>query len=195
MSEWWESLTAVQRFFLYCGVPASVILMLQTVLLVFDMGDAPADGDGDVPDGDLDGMDPDAGLRIFTIRGFVTFFSIFGWLGLTLTQLKLPNAVSVVLAFCGGSLAMVGVAVLIRGILKLQTSGNIDNKNAIGKTATVYMSIPAKRKGAGKVTVLVQESLQEIEAVTDHETPLKTGTSVVVVAVNNQSMLVVEPLS
>lgn len=62
MVAWWESLTVLEHFLLYLAVPATLVLLIQTVLLfVGGISDGDADGDGldldgdGIPDVDLDG--------------------------------------------------------------------------------------------------------------------------------------------
>lgn len=216
MALWWESLTNLQQVLALFAIPATIILALQTLLLLFGLG-----GHGDADDGagieDHDGHDAgyhpghhgssahaqhdshpdghhDGGLRIFTVRAFVAFFSIFGWLGIALIDNGVNNALSITLAFLTGATAMVGIAYFFKSVMRLQSSGNIDIRNSLGKTATVYIPIPPNRSGKGKVTVLVQGRLSEVEAVTDSEFTLKTGSEVVGVSVSNQNVLCVAPL-
>jgi hypothetical protein len=77
----------------------------------------------------------------------------------------------------------------------LQDSGNINIKNAIGKKGTVYIPIPKNGEGHGKISILLQERLIEVNAVTQSDRVLKTGESVVVVGLLNQQTVLVECLS
>ena len=69
MSAWWESLTWLERLFAYVAFPATLLLILQTLMLLFGLGhDGGADTDGDA-DADLDlasdtDADLDAGLAV-----------------------------------------------------------------------------------------------------------------------------------
>ena len=63
-----------------------------------------------------------------------------------------------------------------------------------GKTATVYLTVPEKRSGVGKVTVSVQERTMEYRAVADNE-GIPTGSKVVVVGITNGDTLEVVPYS
>lgn len=64
MIVWWESLTTLEHLLLYLAVPATLVLLIQTVLLF--MGGL-SDGDGDADGLDLDGdgiPDVDPGLDL-----------------------------------------------------------------------------------------------------------------------------------
>ena len=61
MAAWWQSLSALDHVLLYIAVPATLILLIQTVLL-FAGGAFDSDGDAGVPDADgpdFDGHDVD----------------------------------------------------------------------------------------------------------------------------------------
>ena len=66
--------------------------------------------------------------------------------------------------------------------------------NAIGKTAEVYLTIPAHRAGKGKITVTVQNRTMEYEAETEFDA-LPTGSSVQIVAVVGDDAVAVIPAS
>ncbi|OQA23767.1 MAG: hypothetical protein BWY59_02539 [Verrucomicrobia bacterium ADurb.Bin345] len=73
---------------------------------------------------------------------------------------------------------------------KLQSGGGTLNlQNAVGREGTVYLTIPAN--GAGKVSVVVQNRLGEFEATSESGEELKTGTSIRVVGVTGDKVLVV----
>ncbi len=58
MIEWWESLTLLQQIFTCMAVPATLILIIQSILLLFGIGFGGGDGDaGDISsdfDSDID---------------------------------------------------------------------------------------------------------------------------------------------
>ena len=212
MLNWWNSLDALQHFFAYVAIPATLILCIQTILLLFGLGaggdgDLDSDtsgldtGDGTAPDLDAPDLDTrdgesghdlahDPGLRIFTIRGLVAFFSVFGWAGLALSRSGVPGGVSTLIAFLLGLGAMVVLALMLRGALRLQSDGTMDLKNALGLCGTVYLTVPPRRQGTGKITLVLQGQLGEFEALTDEAEPLKTGQSVQVVGLSGPIMVV-----
>ena len=67
----------------------------------------------------------------------------------------------------------------------------MDANNAVGKKGTVYIRIPKKGEGTGKINVLVQESYSEFDAMSNGE-ELQTGTNVLIVGIQN-GVLIVEP--
>ena len=95
------------------------------------------------------------------------FFTIFGWVGVVLSDQDLPVLLNLFLSLLSGLVAMFVVGYLFYSINKLQSSGNISLSNAIGLSGEVYIPIPAARKGVGKVQLLLQERFIEVEAITD----------------------------
>ena len=192
MLQWWQSLSAIEHGFAYIALPATIILVIQTLLLLFGLGgdgpeaaidtdaDFDADGAPDFDQGDVAELS-DAGLRIFTVRGFVAFFSVFGWGGLWLLRAGVHPAAA----------SMIVIALILRAALRLQNDGTVELRNAIGCAGTVYLTIPANREEPGKVNVLVQERLGEFDAVTDENEAIPTGTEVLVTAVSGKTTLVV----
>lgn len=211
-TNWWEGLTLLQQCFAVVAIPATVILLLQTVLLLFGLGGHDADHGEVDTDHDFDhGFDHDAdhdfdhdahdgahhaaGIRLFTLRGIVALFAVGGWLGVAMCDLGLSPVLAGLIAAAGGFAALVIAALVIKYALRLQENGNIAAKNAVAHTATVYIPIPAARSGCGKVTMNLQERFVEMEALTDCDRTLKTGETVQVVGVTDEDKLVVRPLS
>lgn len=199
MELWWEAMTTLERVMACIACPATLVLLIQTALLLFGFGSADSgldidvDGDG-APDAGFDGeADGDAGIRIFTVRGLVTFFTIFGWSALVLLKGGTVSYLAVGSAFLLGAFAMVLTALFLKWVMKLQSDGTVDLKNAVGLTARVYLPIPAKRSGTGKVNVLLQERYCECSAVSDSESSLPTDCEVVVTGISGRDTLIVRP--
>ncbi|MBQ2755474.1 MAG: hypothetical protein IJF27_02250 [Oscillospiraceae bacterium] len=189
MLEWWNNLSLVSQIFTAMAVPATVVMIIQALLLLLGIGG----GDGDVDVDDISDIDAEAseGLSLISVRGIVAFFSVGGWAGLVCDTGELPVVISVLIATAAGLAAMIGVALLFKSIMKLQTSGNIVIANAVGKTATVYIPIPPRKEGRGKVTVLVQNRFVELEAMTEDERCLETNETVTICAVADTGTVIV----
>ncbi len=198
--EFWNSLVLGQQIFLCIAVPATLALiaMIVSMLVGLGSGDADLDGDSDL-DGDpgVDGDIPDAGLSLFTSRGIVAMLAVMGWSGFVMLDnaLGLHWVVGVAISLALGLITLVLVAFAMRAISRLQSSGNLDLSNAIGKVAQVYLTIPEAGRAAGKVSITVQERLVEVAAITTAPDPIKTGSYVRVVSVSENGILMVEPLN
>lgn len=192
MINWWNELMLLQQIFALIALPSTVLIVIQTVLLLIGIG---GDSDTDVDVDDVDGIDlPDDGLAIFSVRGILSMLCITGWVAVALLETSLPQAVSIAIAIVCGIATLIGMAYLMRAINRLQSSGNIDIENCVGKIAEVYIPIPASGDGSGKVNLTVQEKFSEFTAITTAADQLKTGAFVRVVAVSESGVLVVEPL-
>ena len=202
MTAWWQSLTTLEHALLYIAIPATLILVIQTILLFVGGGLGGEDcGDTAAESGSFEGMDGSEGehpaqasgsLHLFTIRGIIAFLTLFSWGALWLCQLGLPGFAAVFLAVPIGFAGMVAIALIVREALRLQYDGTLDPRNALGRTGEVYLTVPAARSGTGKVTVLVQEQLREFEAQTDSHRSIPTGAPILVVGLLEETLLVQE---
>ena len=194
MINWWNSLMLSQQIFACIAIPSTVIVLIQTVLLLIGIGDDSGSEGADFDeDGVPDGGDGD-GLTLFTVRGITTMLAVTGWSGMALLETALPDIVSVILSVLFGVAMLFLMAYIMKLVSKLQASGNIDVENAIGKVAQVYIPIAPSGSGFGKVTMTVQEKFCEFNAITTAGYTLKTGLYVRIVAVDESGTLVVEPL-
>ena len=210
MIEWWNSLSIISQVFYCIAIPSTLVLLIQTILLFLGLDDDGADdlsGGGDIEvsadvDGDgifdVDGTEVTedisglADLKIFTLRGIIAFFVVFGWVGVSMDSMNISYYVTIPVSVACGVLMMVAIAFLMRAVMRLRNDGNIENRNAVGKSGTVYLTIPASRGGEGKVQVMIQGSYVERNAVTDEAEPIPTGSEIVVIGVSGNSNLVVK---
>lgn len=198
MLEWWNSIGLVGQIYALIAIPSTLVLVVQTILLIFGISGEDIDADGiDLNGngmGDTPGDGGESGLTLFSVRGIMAMAAIGGWSGLVMHSSGIALPVTVLLSLAFGFLALTGIAVLMKLAVKLQDNGNLDLGCAIGKVATVYIPIPGNMSGSGKVNLTVQERFIEIGAVTTVERKLKTGESVRVIATDETGLVVVEPL-
>ncbi len=201
LGQWFEALGLFGQICLCFAFPASIVLLVQIVLSLIGLSDGGMDlPDGaddalpDIPDGpeDFSAGDVDlGGFHIFTLRTVMAFFVSFGWMGVSLAGGTLPPWAQMLISISFGLIMMALVAFLMWGVLRLQSDGTANNRNALGSSGTVYLTVPAGRIGHGKVNVMLQGALVERDAVTDEKEPLPYGTEIVVVGVSGESTLVV----
>ena len=122
---------------------------------------------------------------------FLTFFGLAGW---GAQAGGWSNLASIGAATASGGAVMLIVAWLLHAQLKLQSAGNVDPTNAIGKSATVYLRIPGKRAGAGKITVSIQGRTMEYAAITAGD-EIPTGELVRIVSMPTEGTFDVVPLN
>ena len=179
--DWFIELSAAEKTYFIIAVVASIFLIIQIILMLFSLGGGDIDMDGgfDSPD-TID--DADGGLSFFTVKGLTAFFALGGWCGFA-AQTALGDNIwaPILIALATGAVALLGVGFAMRGLAKLQCSGNLVKKNLIGTVATVYVSIPEKRSGRGKITLTAQGSFMEIDAMTDENEHIPVDSTVEIV--------------
>lgn len=187
----WSALTGIQQIFWGISIVFSVLFVIQFVLSIIGIdfdGDAEADFDGS---DSVDGLDAD--FALLSVRSVIAFFTFFGWTGVVALSGGAGSMLAILLASSAGFVAMLVVAYIFYLFIKLQSSGTLKLDNAIGGVGEVYLLIPDKQSGAGKVQMKVQGSLRELDAIsTEGEIP--TGAPVRVIDVLDNGMLLVEPV-
>lgn len=212
MTEWWIALGSAGQVFACIAIPATVMLLIQMVLTLIGLGgdemgadaeaDTAADGvdgvDGDIGDSDVNILEGDAdrdiadgGLRVFTLRGLIAFFSVMGWMGTICCELELALPLTIVISVAAGLGAMFLIAAIMKWLLGLQDDGTENIKNALGVSGTVYLRIPPARSGKGKISAVIQGKLCEKYAVTDEETVINCDEEVTVIGISGEETLIV----
>lgn len=204
----------MMTFFIFCAAVGGTILLLQLILMLVGLGgdhdvgvhdghmdfgdhgiDAGHQGFGDHPmEGDHADQGSSAFFGVLSFRALVAAVTFFGLGGMTAVAAEAPQYVSVVLAGASGAAAMFIVAWLMRLLHSLGEEGNVKIERTVGSAATVYLSIPPKGKGTGKITVRLQDRTMEYQAITQETEELPTGAQVVVVAVVTPDTVEVEAL-
>ena len=186
--------------YLVTAIVGCTLLLLQVILQVFGLG-AEADMDAAAPDVDVDvdaGHDPAHGTAgtvffgILSFKAMVSFAGVFGLTGLSLESTDLAMGHRIAISVLAGFVAMIVVAYMMRALHSLSTSGTLVLRNAVGHQGSVYLRVPPKGKGQGKVTIELQGRSVELPAVTDGGEEIPTGHSIKVVEVlGNETVKVV----
>src|SRR5262245_28622548 len=174
-------------FFLVCAGVGGTLILLQ-----FLAGSLGFGGDhGDAGRHDLAGHHDAASgehgdgnwfLGLLTFRALSAAVAFFGLGGLIAGYYDMPNSAQLATATLSGFAALYLVATLMKMLYQLRADGTVRLDQAVGRTGTVYLRVPAEKTGPGKVTLNLQNRTVELEAFTAaHELP--TGTPVRVVAV------------
>ncbi|HOE05915.1 MAG TPA: serine protease [Bacteroidales bacterium] len=188
---WWQAMEIAEKIYWCIAIPFSIVFIIQLIMTLVggDFDASSSTGDADVA------VDSDHGIgfQFISIKNLIGFFTIFSWTGIACTAAGLNPILTVVIAVVAGLIMMLLMGLLIYYMGKLAEDGSMKMEDAIGKTATVYLTIPAKRSAQGKVQ-LTLHGFQTLDAVTDDAEELKNGNMVKVVDIINHEILLVTKL-
>ena len=187
MSLWWNALTAAQQIFYGIAFLGTFLVILQTILLTTGVH---LDHQADLGSGD---SGHPSGLHILSIRTLVAFLAGFGWAGVVALACGGSLNVAIMAALLVGLGMAYSILALMRGMSRLTHDGTINYRNAIGLTATVYITIPPAGATGGQVEAMIQGRLAVVSAITQNATALASGTIVRVVDVATTNALIVAP--
>jgi hypothetical protein len=184
----WSELDLMRQIYWLISIPSTLIFLFLVVSSVFGSAmdaDIHTDFDHSFTGGD------DIPFQFLSVKNIVGFFTMFGWSGLGFISLEMHPVMVIFLSSICGFLMMLAMATLFYLMSRLAETGTLNVRNAIGRTGEVYLTIPAARKGIGKVQITVQGTLQTLDAITDDAEPLTNSSFVQVVdVIDNQILLV-----
>ena len=194
-SNWWSGLSFFEQIYWVIAIPATLIFLLQLVLTFVGADDHGHDFDHDTS------IDHDSGIgfHFITLKNLIAFFTVFAWSGLAcidgFTDDKgafSNHGITIFISIICGLLMMLIMASIYYFMSKLSHSGTLVINNAIGQIGDVYITIPAKKSGVGKVQVKVQGSLRTLDAMTTDAEAIKTGSIIEVVDIVGDNILLVK---
>ncbi|ADY53550.1 hypothetical protein Pedsa_3011 [Pseudopedobacter saltans DSM 12145] len=188
MNEWWNALEVFDKVIWIITVPVSVVFIIQMVFTFLGM-DSNDDLNVDF-DGDLDSDVGHVPFQLFTFRNFINFLLGFGWAIISFKSIIENQGILILLGIAVGCLLVAAVMYIFISMNKFAQSGNMDIRNSINRTAQVYLTIPAKKSGTGKVHINIQGTLRELDAITLGES-IPSGNYVKVVDVSQNNILLV----
>jgi hypothetical protein len=198
----------MEQVYLFCAIAGGTVFICQFLLGMLGLGgdhdhsgdasghDAGGDAHDHPGDGHGHGVGHDGALSWFlgmlSIRTVTAGVTFFGLGGLAATGGRLPAPATVAIASVAGFAALYLVAWTMKLLGKLRADGTVHIEHAVGLPGTVYLTIPANKQGAGKVTLNLQNRTMEYQALTASG-PIPTGASVVVVGVLGPDTVEVAP--
>lgn len=134
-------------------------------------------------------------LKYLSIQSILAFVMGFGWGGLFgYRGLELNPALSGVVGVVIG-IGMVRLLIFVlEMITRLNQSGNITRSDLLGLEGSVYIAVPARGGGRGRVSILI-ENRQRMISARSADAELPRNARVKVVKLNNDNTVTVEPVA
>jgi len=187
--EIFDNLDPVLRTFWFIAIPISIIFLIQTIMTFtgFDSSDGlEADFDGDL-------QSVEAPFELFSLRNLINFLLGFSWTGISFYSTISNSFILFGLAFLVGSLFIYSFFLIIKQVQKLAENNSFQIASTLNKTAEVYLTIPEKKTGKGKIMISVNGSFHELSAMTENE-KIPSGSIIKVVKIENNNILIVETI-
>lgn len=180
LMDWFSEGSLALQIFRVIAAVGLIMAIIQVVLRLIGADsdidfDAEADTDGHV-------------ISWTTLAGFALGFGTTG-------ALMIGSGFSIPASAVGGIgtglVIAAGFFFLMRGFHRLKEDNTFRIENTVGKTATVYVRIPAGANG-GQVQVVAQSRMMTLAAISDSEVP--TGGKVKVIEVVDHETVKVTPV-
>lgn len=159
----------------------SVVFLIQTVLTFVGMDWSGSELNADF-DGNLD--DNAVPFQLFTLRNLINFLIIFSWSGIAFYSTFSNIILIIILATISGILFVFLFFLMLKKIEKLSDNNTFDIAKTVGMCGEVYLKIPKKNTGKGKILISYKGSIKELDAVTEGD-EIKFQTQIKIIDFNN----------
>lgn len=187
--ELFESFDTLLRTFWIVASFSSIIFIIQTIM-TFVGADA-SDGVNADFNGDFDGSD--APFQLFSLRNLINFLLGFSWTGISFYNAIENKTILIIVSFLVGVSFLFMFFVIIKQIQKLAEDNTFKLTQTLNKSAEVYLTIPERKTGKGKITISINGSFHELEAMTEND-KISNGTLVKIVKIESDNILIVETI-
>jgi hypothetical protein len=177
--------TTLMQIFWGSAIISTVIMLIQTILSLIGMSDL------DLEVGVDGGLDDCSGADLFTIKNIVNFFVGFGWTGVSFRSYIESDLLLVLISLLVGVCFVIIFIIIFKQLMKLESNSAVGADACVGRTADVYLRIPANRSGKGKIQLSLNGAAREFDAVTDESEPIPSGAVVTVKEIVGKSVLLV----
>ncbi len=187
--EVFQTLEPLLKTFWFVAIPTSLVFIVQTVM-TFMGADATDGADADF-DSNLSGTD--APFQLFSLRNLINFLLGFSWTGISFYNTIDNRIILILVSLAVGCLFVFLFFLIISQVQRLAEDNSFRYSNTIGRTAEVYLAIPEKMQGKGKVLISINGAIHELDAMTGQE-KLAAGSVVKVISIESESILIVEKI-
>ncbi len=186
----WEGKTLLDKLFFFAAVIGGALFLVQLILL-FLGGHADMDLELDADLVEPGHAGADLSFKVLSLQGITTFVMMFGLVGLAMRNDEHAAPTLALLVATGAGAASTWVIGRIFVFFaRLQSTGTLDMRGAVGATGQVYLTLGPNRPG--KVNITVGNRLLTLEGITEGAETLETGTPVRVTRVVSDTTVCVE---
>ncbi|MBI2257597.1 MAG: serine protease [Flavobacteriia bacterium] len=187
--DFFDQMDVLERTFWFIALPSSLFFIIQTIM-TFLGSDA---SDGNVPDFDGDFDIGHAPFQLFSLRNLTHFLLGFSWTGISFYHYISSSVVLILLSLIVGLSFIALFFFLLKAIMKLGEDNTFQINQCLQKTATVYIKIPEKKSGVGKIQVSVNHTIQELSAITNGD-GAESGSLVRIIEILDNQLVLVEKI-
>lgn len=185
--EFFNNLDPFIKVFWFIAIPTSVIFLIQTIMTFAGVDSH----DGLSADFDSDLQHGDTPFQLFTFRNLINFLLGFSWTGISFYGTIENKTILAAVSIFVGSAFVGAFFFIINQIQKLAEDNSFKIDNTLNQVASVYLTIPEKKSGKGKIQVSVKGAFHELDAVTEKE-KIESSAMVRIVKIESNSLVVVE---
>ena len=132
--------------------------------------------------------------NFLAFKNISAFLSMLGWVSISSLYQGYDLTTSLILGAVSGIILMAVMSVLFYFTQKLKENQAPESAQNINSTGEVVSDIGRKRSSAGRIKININGVLRTMDAMTDFDHDVKTGTKIRVDSVTSSGIFIVKPM-
>jgi len=162
-----EAMTNVQQVLWYIAIPSTIVFFIMMVLTFMGLdGSDGMDVDFETEtEFETESEDSGSDFQVWTFRNLVIFLTVFSWSAISLLDSQVSFALSMTWATLISVIVVLALSSLFFFMHRLQQDNTPKIKEILNKNAIIYLTVPERGLGMGKINVEYGGTIREVKAV------------------------------
>lgn len=174
---------SVLKIYYYIALFSTILFVLKLIIFNFIGGDSEVFADFNTE------VDTDPSFNFISFQSIIAFFMGFGWMGYAaLKQLEFTQVKALIFALIVGILFMLGTALLMFTVKKLEKNVKKDKSTAINRVGRAYTGFAPM--GLGQIEIEINGQLSVVEASNNTDENINAFDLVRVVKVSDELLYI-----
>lgn len=131
---------------------------------------------------------------LVSFKNIVAFFSVFGWVSISSLYQGYTLTTSLIIGAVSGIIVMLVMSVLFYYVQKAKENSKPEKPKRITTTGKVIETIGKKRSSMGQINIKIDGVNKNMDALTDFEHDIISGTKVRVESVTSSGIFIIKPM-
>lgn len=175
-------LEPILQMFWIIAIPSSIIFLIHIISILTGINNIIEEFNNDI----IRRYESNKNIfQIFNFKNLINFLTSFSWCGIAFYSYFTNKLLLITISILFGIGFMFIFCIILKEMNKWNKNDNFDISKTIGMIGEVYLKIPKKYLGKGKILLSYNGSIKELDAITQEQNDIPQQTQVKIIFINH----------